>query len=564
MTNDEYTKRLKKKKNDLIVFLLTCVLLLTLPKGNDNNNKNPEHAKEIANKITKEIEDALLAEEIELSADCNITNEERKEIIKLINNITNNYNWEEFYITYDEVCNIIEMSKYNTKCNYEITYDSSKIVKKIEENSLDYLKFSFKYENIFEQELLKKSNICFEDVLKKVINDIIEKSTNDIKEDICVFQNLKIVSGNINRNNKDNITTLAEYNSLTNVIIVDLDAIKNMDSITGEINSTYLYRTLYHELSHARQNICKCREDKGQRIYNISYLYPYSSFMIESSAESVIYNQELNEDLNIKGEIYSSYTYNLERTAEELFFTLALTNDFSKTVDDYYNAIFDSNVEALWKFCGAESKEEIYRLYKIIYAIDGRFDRNSLLFDTRKEMDNKDSVEHIGYAYRVDLFKWNITNLINQTCSNSNITLEENLIIFNIIKNNIVDMLFTATFESDETIKYDDKFVQDIYELENTYIDFLCKYYQVSKEEIRSLEENEIAFNINDLANISKGNYDKDALISFSKEQKILEKYPLIKNLLINKYCYNDYELFLERTSTNLKNNSHSKIKKMN
>ena len=164
--------------------------------------------------------------------------------------------------------------------------------------------------------------------------------------------------------------------------------------------------------------------------------------------------------------------------------------------------------------------------------------------------------EHIGYDYRVDLFKWSLTNLINETCSN-NISLEENLVIFNIIKNNIVNSLFTATFEfsSDAEIiaKYDLEFVEDIYKLENTYIDFLCKYYNLSKEEIRSLEENEIIYTIYNL---------EDTTQSLTKENKLIEKYPLIENLLINKYYYNDYELFLERTENQFNNNSYLKIRK--
>ena len=373
-----HIKEVKRKRNSLIAFSLACVLLFTQAKANNNNNLKEK--KETANKITKEIEKDLLEEEIELNTSCKITDEERKEFIKLINDISISYDWEEFYITYDEVCNIIDMAETKTECNYKITYDSNEIVNRIKENSLNYLKFSFKYENIFESELMKDSNLYFEDILIEVINDIIEKSTNDIKEDICVFQNLKIVLGNCNKDNKENIITLGQYNPLNNTIIIDLDAIKSLDSLTNKINSIYLYETLYHELSHARQQICKCRQDKGQQLYDVSYSYPRSSFIIESSAESVIYNQELDKDLNIdKENLYSFHTYSLERTAEELLFTLALSNDLSKTVDEYYNAVFDSNLKELWNFCGAESNEEIYRLHKIMYTLDGIFKRNDLL-----------------------------------------------------------------------------------------------------------------------------------------------------------------------------------------
>ena len=132
--------------------------------------------------------------------------------------------------------------------------------------------------------------------------------------------------------------------------------------------------------------------------------------------------------------------------------------------------------------------------------------------------------------------------------SNSELTVEDNLALFNIIKSIIVEearkLEETGNEEDPYCFVYDVETKSSIKELENLYIDFLSDYYEMSEEELRDLEQKcDISLyrciaNSDDLSFVYRYNFD---------ECLFLDKYPILKYILSMSYISkDDYQKFLE------------------
>lgn len=560
--------KLQKWKENFIALSLALVIPFTCTSC--NSKKGTEQSKETLATSQEEIitEDDYIKNIESEALKSDLLESENSSLsgyLDAIMSIPVMYNYEKYYITYKQVEKLIEVSEKETICNYEYSGDLDEEIKnlisQIEDNSIDFLKSHPEYERIIWQK--KTPNLLHDDIdfvrlnfatiLQSAFKSILTNATNDISEDICKFKDISIVMTKGIVNNSEKSYILGSYRPDLNIIYLNIDTIyqiiednKESDNVIIELSNN-IKNTLIHELNHVRQQVCSCRLGQNSSYKEIGY-QDNISFILESSAESALYNLKQDNFYYEKNEF--DYTYYSEREKESLILLLGLLHDDMK-VEDYYNAIFDCNLKDFYEYCGVKTEEEIYVLHKIWYALDGLFYRNDLPFKATKEssLTNKELQDIIGTSYYVDIFRLVLYHMVEYTSNNPDFTVEDNLIIFNIVKDLIATNIKKKEVIDEENIQYtyEDGTVNAINALEQLYNEFLSNYYQIEKDKLELLEE-EYDISYDCCAAVS------DLYIHTNLEIKyFLERYPILKYVL--KFYFisgNEYEEFLEANSLSL------------
>ncbi len=440
------------------------------------------------------------------------------------------YNHEEYYITEEDVKKAIEVSKTIQECDFLYDGNYYDLYEKIVSNTKNYVKSS-EYKDPFSEETSlyrgTEDQIMFSTALYDVLYDWHCKKAGNINEDACRAQDLKVVIGK--ENNED---LLGLYNSQENLIIIYLENIKkNVKNSEKSLEST-LKNTIWHEYNHMRQAPCLCRLKKGQT-YTFEkgdYIGGIGASLKESSAESYIFNNKSIEPFE-KDEDTFDYTYYDERRQEaELMFL----NIFQENSDikDYYRAIFDSDLQAFHRYFGVENEKDILNLYKIIYSIDGLNGSNSLPYNICKKdkLSSNEITRTIGKSYKANLFNYILKNMVEYSVKNTDFTLEQNLVMFNFVKNFITDEIYTLTEEKDENgfykHIYDKKLVESITKSEEKYVEFLSNHYIVSIDYIRNLKS------VDDIIyNLSEYLYNNDYRYYTDDVRILLERFPDLEKI---------------------------------
>ncbi|MDE6142092.1 MAG: hypothetical protein K2G03_05770, partial [Bacilli bacterium] len=422
------------------------------------------------------------------------------------------YNNIESYLSDEQVDQIIKYSNIETHCERRYELDPELFFDILKENSEKYVSEHSEFRIPFlEEPYVEDHVIDFETNLRYTIDTVIN-GKNDIYEDLHQVENLTIVFGDASKfysnsedderyylvyASEDDSVILGVYDSYQNIIVIDDEAISLITSMYYDLEeqqnkfNDILLETLQHEFNHVRQKACECRINQGTVLDNM-FVYDgsYISTISEASAES---------DLYIMGKYphshsmqFNDYVYESERADELLLLTLALCNEDAK-IEDYYNAIFDTDYAALHNFFDLRSRDEICDFYHIVYSIDSKNFRNNLWekIYTEEELENKtyfDYTVDVGYAYRVDIFRMVLEKLTEFTNKKGPriFTLKDNLAIFDILKSMVVKNAYEY-YEDDsnpEMIRYrkyyEEYMVENIVALENKYIEFLSEYYEVS------------------------------------------------------------------------------------
>ena len=219
-------------------------------------------------------------------------------------------------------------------CDYKFDGDYSKVVNNIKKNTEEFLKYKkegYGISAFSEIEFFKDMHIDFQTVLLECLQEIANSSTNNIDEDFCHINDLRIVIADI-----DEYTILGSYTAYLNLISLDLEKIYlvyQQDTDNLHDFDEYLKEVLIHELGHTRQDKCNCK------IIDFSVLdYFLFSHHILGEASNEDYSRyrkgTFSEDPILM--------YYLERKNQSLMFLLAM---FNKTIQwYYYNAIYDKDV----------------------------------------------------------------------------------------------------------------------------------------------------------------------------------------------------------------------------
>lgn len=414
-----------------------------------------------------------------------------------------------------------------SKCTYEITENSliqevDKIVSKIAENSKELAKENPDYEEPTKEML---------DIARIALMRIITNSSNDISEDLCKLQDISITIGN-----SEDSEILSGYDGFNDNAIIYYDNIKayseqkEREQDSEDYSTDYSYdkltEAITHELNHARQFTCDCNEEELTIASSYSSSYP-TFLLLETSAESALYNQHLDPNYDSKKSF--NYRGESERQYESLLFLLGLMRD-NVNINDYYNAVFNSDLNALYQFLGADSEEEIIKLQPILYSLE--------ILTKRIPVEKGYEQITVGKTYKADIFKLVIENMIAYTTTHPELSLEENLALLNVVKNTIAydSSVLTQDLERESSLKLseyiNEEFIQKINQILNIYIDFLSEHYNVNLEGIyRIMEGNNYTFECTAL--VHKLPYES---FNTDKAVKLLEKYPLLSAILYPNY----------------------------
>lgn len=542
-----------KYKKVFLALLLASILPSqnACSKAEENGNQKEKTTNCIEHELETK-EEATIKKSQKIKIDYKkLESERKKEIVddflSYYDNYEPEYYYEDYLLSQNEVKEIVANTTNNKECTFVFDNDIEKLIETIKNNSKEYIiehpEFSLAFDNKNDNSL---SNI-FELEFSNALKEIIEKNTNNLNEDFHKMQTLKVFFGDTSIIHKDDdASVLGYYDSEENIIVLSYDNIMiaanqmieygleetSPEDLKFKLNQNFkevLFFTISHELNHLRQSMCDCRTTNE----NMGLCYENNIMTIlETSAESELYN--LNKT-SIYDRTAYDYTYFFERRDEALLMLIAMTKNES-TLQDYYNAINDTDLESLLNFYGLDNENDIYKFYKVLNIIDGLNLRSNLPYEIygeeSKEKNLEDLKKDIGYGFRNEIFAMALNNLVEYTYENKDFTFEDNIIIFNVLKNAIASDSYTYVEKITEFGEiydrvYDPSFVTQIIELENSYVEFLAKYYNVSEEEVRSHESSIHMSSL--MGSINDNNSDY---------KKLFERFPLLKAILFNGSVY--------------------------
>lgn len=536
------TKEIFKKSNRLMALVLATALVMGTT-GCTNGVRSYRDSL-VGVEVVNDFDDEDLADVTRLSSDV------LNEYLLYYSTIEMGYDNKDLYLPWQQVIDVIEASKTYKECHHLYHDDAVSLLDKITNNSRNYVKQSDKYLLAFtnEAEKLGNENVAVLSALKIFLDN----ASNDVLEDVCQMQDLKIVYDNPNTNVletdekiiSDGSLVLARYLPDENLIVVDDENIKKVAAFS---NVTVLEKTievLSHELNHVRQQACDCRIKQGQGYENFNYDDNVSSIM-EASAESELYNLK-SGSFEVKDT--GQYSYADERMYEARLLLLGLCHD-NVTIKDYYNAIYDGDLKALYRFFGAEKDADVYNLYNIIYSVDSILMRNNYVYNHyhKDVISLQDAQRIVGHDYVANIFSRTLYNMVNYTGTHDDFTLEENMLLLNIVKNVVVEALYDKEYQNTDNgyitdFVYDDELVSRVFEEEEKYVSFLSDYYKISVQEIREIEKT---------FQKSISCYDETTYEKLHK--KVLKKFPLLGAIeAANPVTGYEYDVFLSKNKLTL------------
>ena len=481
---------------------------------------------------------------------------EEAEYLALCDNIKPTYNCEEYYITEEEIDTIISNASIVATCDNKDD-DVLSLINQIDSNTESYIKDKGNLLNAFH--IGDAYEELDEEKFRTMIYEAITESLydrNDINlEYYCKLKDIKIV---IERGNVD-VNLFGYFNPTindSNYHINDKDTlVLCLDNIIKYYQEYLLkyekYSELYdnpydiyyfikeyilkHELNHVNQVACNCRLEKGQTYLDVRTLsletpdridFP-GKFLMEASAESNLY---LN-DYDYKHD--SSYIYPDLRDKEALILLLSLYS--FNDIEEYYDAIEDSNLPKLYDFLGINTKNDFYDFYKVLYQIDSIYGYSSFLDNFIREGDNftcEKAMEFIGDAAYTDLYKLFIKNAIECTNKNSKLTLEDNLFLYELGRSIILGSSYKIT-EVGYKYYWNDDRIKEFENLDDIYKSYLTTHYETSFENLKQLETKTIE-------SVSTISYNTNL------ERKITNEYPILKTIFftmgVNGNIFSEYE----------------------
>jgi len=455
-----------------------------------------------------------------------IENSQQKEQSK-INNIKHTYidQFKNYHINYFEE-NIVLKNKDNylnsldnIQCKFK--YESFDIIiDKIIENSERY-SIKNNVESIFISENNELSNL-----LKKQLNQYLldlEQENNNINEDMHALYNTSIVFENNENLSHDDVTV---YGKTYGNYVIALNR-QQFIKLLNEKNIQKIENILFHELNHIRQIKCPCRVNENEA-KKFLYINNGKDVLIESSAESFLYYHNNYDYIDKTRENYTPeymHVYHHERKFEEYLSHLTIFNH--NNMEGYYNAIFDTDFNALAQVFNIENAE----LYKVLYGYDALHVHNDFIFNVLnkyninvKDFDIKKVYKTIPKSYMIDIYRLYLKSIVENS---DNLDYIDCLVLQEILKERMIDELYF--YESGEII-FNDKDINNIKNLDNIFFKFLKDNYHIKQKDIDKIIQTK---KYNNILAILYANVNNIKMYRSSNElnqsvNKIIDNYPNI------------------------------------
>lgn len=455
------------------------------------------------------------------------------------------YNYDEYYITEDNVDEIVELVLNNDVfCNNE-SLDKDMLFNSIVNNTYLYVDSKDDVINVFDmgnneygldQEML--NNYIFDAIWNSISLD-----SSNMSENYCKMSEINIVINNDIDSSAIFIGPISSDNKSfdvidSNTIMLNMDSIyneyysrSNNDSSYDDPGTIYEFISyvLSHELSHVKQDICSCRIDDGQLPYSIDIFYNSENgvdcigkTLIEASAESSLYGSDVSSNHN------DFFVYDLYREDEAMLMLLGIFNHDSS---DYYNAVMNTDFKKFYNFYNLDSNSEAYTFYKILYDFDASHNENNFLKNIGEEdLSYYEVRELLGNAAYIDLYKLYVGNLID-FCSNNDVSFSDSIFLNQFFKTVVFNKL------DDCNLDISNEFVV----LDEIFKCFVSEHYDISFEDIKAEE----GVQLNNII----GLYCEDDDVCFD----IYSRYPIVENVIF----VLDGDFMVSKDF----NNSHSEIR---
>ena len=284
-----------------------------------------------------------------------------------------------------------------------------------------------------------------------------------------------------------------------------------------------------HELNHVRQYPCSHRIKNGDNGEETGfYDNNYTSFIIESSAESGIYNYN-NSHEKLEN---SYYTYTLYRESEALLMLLAAFKE-NRDLNGYYEAIYDSDAKKFWDYFELDNDEKLKNFYKIFYAfntIHGRTELSKKAYGNKNKAARKELEELVGDSYLIDMMKFIVKDLITAT-ERDNLSIDDSLLLYMISKSYISDEAKTIIKDEDGSYhnEYSEDFIKSYKEIEDYYKEYLIYKFDISLEELNDkFISNKVKNDLYDFENYVKKDYSNISSSMYERSSSLKEKKSLI------------------------------------
>ena len=426
------------------------------------------------------------------------------------------YNYESFYPKENMIDLIVK--EQNQKICTNQNANLSELAIEIIQNSLQDEKSVFipveTKKKGGKEEIEKDTNMRV--ALKMALKNAFKCPSNQL-EDMCHMKTLKILNQTF-----ENKKVLAKYDEKSNTIYIDYNKIETNFQNTSHSDKKefifYLARNLEHELNHCREFKCDCRKNENS-VTNIAS-FRVLKFLIEASAESGTYNFNSEIMHQTTSKDYSYYDYRKEE-ANLLFLVLFKEN---KTLEAYYQTIFNSDIQGLFTYFDIETREEARTFLNITYSIDALLKENDLYYYLAEQYGNiyteQEIKEKIGYAYKLDIYKIALKDLIDEI-SKKKIDLNETLYLYNFLKSYL--LIDTSTYK-ENTFNFNPSFLESINQLENYFYTYIKEYFNTTDENIKEMEKKSLYSFIN--FNQNETQLERESIF-----QNLVEKYPLLKTI---------------------------------
>ena len=381
------------------------------------------------------------------------------------------YNFSKGLASSKDVEKLDELAASKQECDFQFIGSNDDLVAKIIDNTNKYIEEhpSSKYINALDSDdvTYKPMTLNLKNTLRNEISLIqANKLSSNSNEDLCKLSDLVVL---LYTEPIDN-ALYGDYVNKDNKITIYLDNVININYSSIDF-FTQISEIFLHEINHARQHICKDREEKEELAFN-----KYITSIVESSAESAIYNE--NNSKYYRDMLGNENIYFLERCFEDELQLLTLTDE-DTNLNDYYASIFDSDIDAFLDYFNIKTEKDKKAFLNILREKDAIFLRNSIAKSIafNDELTVKEASDIIGYGYKVEIMRLALRNVIA-----TNMEREEKFtpLKLSLYGNLIFNMACQGTVT--ESGKQDERFIEQVNIFRKIYESYISDTCDISKE----------------------------------------------------------------------------------
>lgn len=472
-------------------------------------------------------------EEVTLEDNQDVKKEDLRAFLVQMADIIPIYNLEDIYLSEEQILKVMKALDSNQKCRNTLV-DENALYNLIISNSVNE-EGLIVFNDSLEPEEAKMRDTKVKEALKKVLKKMFLRGEIST-EDACVLKSFKIEIGHTGQD------SFMHYLGSENKLIVDVNAfISSYDNFNKEYLAENtiiegLTRYMEYGINLARLKACDCRMNAGQVNGGINYAKNLN--VIEQMAMM----DGDNSDLEFANRfLFDNLPQEYNRMAAVLL-VLAMFKD-NRTVEELESLTFNSNLQGVYNFFGADNYEKVKEFCRIATSIDalgGFWGYEEDYIQETGSTSVLDYRNYIGYAYKASIFKIALEDLMRYMLDYQDLTLEEALFLFKFVKTIVVSNAFTsATMVEQEGYSYtfDVGYSNDILALETIFDNFLKSYYGIDEEKFAHEKGRFVSF-----SGVSEG-YLEDNV----DYKKLVDRFPLLEFINENyKPYYSDATSFDE------------------